>query len=50
MSWIVRVAPDAEDEFEAAASWYDEHAGLRTEFIEAIDQCVRSQKRTSPAL
>lgn len=40
VTWIVRVAPDAEAELEASARWYDEHAGLRTEFIEAIDEAL----------
>lgn len=37
VTWINRVVPDAEVELEARARWYDEHAGLRTEFIAAID-------------
>lgn len=40
MSWTIRVVADAEAEFEAAAHWYDEHAGLRTEFVEAIDEAI----------
>jgi plasmid stabilization system protein ParE len=40
VTWIVRVVADAEAEFEAAARWYDEHAGLRTEFVEAIDEAI----------
>jgi plasmid stabilization system protein ParE len=40
VSWTVRVVADAEAEFEAAARWYDEHAGLRAEFVEAIDQAI----------
>ena len=40
MSRTVRVVADAEAEFEAAARWYDEHAGLRTEFVEAIDEAI----------
>jgi hypothetical protein len=40
VSWTVRVVADAEAEFEAAARWYDEHAGLRTEFVEAIDEAI----------
>lgn len=37
VTWNIRVVPDAEVEFEVSARWYDEHAGLRTEFIAAID-------------
>jgi plasmid stabilization system protein ParE len=40
VTWVVRVVADAEAEFEAAARWYDEHAGLRTEFVEAIDEAI----------
>lgn len=40
MTWTVRVVADAEAEFEAAARWYDQHAGLRTEFVEAIDEAI----------
>jgi hypothetical protein len=40
VTWIVRVVADAEAEFEAAARWYDEHAGLRIEFVEAIDEAI----------
>jgi plasmid stabilization system protein ParE len=40
VSWTVRVVADAEAEFEAAARWYDEHAGLRFEFVEAIDEAI----------
>ena len=40
MTWIVRVVADAEAEFEAAALWYDEHGGLRTEFVETIDEAI----------
>ena len=40
MTWPVRLVPDAEAEFEASVRWYDERAGLRTEFIEAIDEAI----------
>ena len=40
MTWKVRVVRDAEAELEISARWYDERAGLRTEFIEAIDEAV----------
>lgn len=40
MTWTVRVVKDAEAELEASAGWYDERAGLRTEFIAAIDEAV----------
>ncbi len=40
MTWIVRVVADAEAEFEASARWYGEHAGLRTDFVAAIDEAI----------
>ena len=40
MTWTVRVVPDAEAEFETSARWYDERGGLRTEFVEAIDEAL----------
>ena len=40
VTWTIRVVADAEAEFEATARWFDEHAGLRTEFVEAIDEAI----------
>jgi plasmid stabilization system protein ParE len=40
VTWTVRVAPGAEAELEASARWYDERAGLRASFIEAIDAAL----------
>ena len=40
MTWLVRVVPDAEAEFEASARWYEEHADLRTEFVAAVDEAL----------
>jgi 8-oxo-dGTP pyrophosphatase MutT (NUDIX family) len=40
VTWIVRVVADAEAEFEAAARWYEERAGLRAEFVEVIDEAI----------
>lgn len=40
MSWIVRVVPDAEAELEASARWYDEHAGLGSELVRAMEAAL----------
>ena len=40
VTWPIRVVADAEAELEAAARWYEEHAGLRAELVEAIDEAI----------
>ena len=40
MTWGVRVVRDAEAEFESSARWYEQRAGLRSEFVGAIDEAV----------
>lgn len=40
MIWTVRIAPEAEAELEASARWYDENAGLRDHFLEAIGAAI----------
>jgi plasmid stabilization system protein ParE len=40
VSWTIHIAPEAEAELEASARWYGEHAGLRFEFIQAIDEAI----------
>lgn len=40
MTWVVRVVRDAEAEFESSARWYEQRAGLRSEFVGAIDEAV----------